>query len=55
VESYTAQRNIVAAPAGCKRRVPPFITHATVARVTPVWQAWFQKRFPKPAELGQSE
>ena len=22
----------------------------TVARVTPLWQAWFQKRFPMPAE-----
>ena len=24
---------------------------ATVARVTPRWQAWFQERFPMPAEL----
>ncbi len=24
---------------------------ATVARVTPLWRAWFQKRFPMPAEL----
>jgi uncharacterized protein YndB with AHSA1/START domain len=25
---------------------------ATVARQTPVWQAWLQERFPIPAELG---
>src|SRR6266571_4938400 len=24
---------------------------ATVARETPLWQAWIQKRFPTPAEL----
>jgi hypothetical protein len=23
----------------------------TVARVTPVWQAWLQERFPAPTEL----
>jgi uncharacterized protein YndB with AHSA1/START domain len=28
---------------------------ATVARETPVWQAWFQERFPMPAELSSSE
>jgi hypothetical protein len=27
----------------------------TVTRVTPVWQAWFQERFPAPAELSKSE
>jgi len=27
----------------------------TVARVTPVWQAWFQERFPMPTELSKSE
>jgi hypothetical protein len=26
-----------------------------VARLTPVWQAWFQKRFPMPAEPNKSE
>jgi hypothetical protein len=26
-----------------------------VARETPVWQAWFQKRFPTPTELSKSE
>jgi hypothetical protein len=25
---------------------------ATVARETPVWQAWLQERFPMPTELG---
>jgi len=24
---------------------------ATVARQTPLWQAWMQERFPLPAEL----
>ena len=24
---------------------------ATVARVTPLWQAWFQERFPMPNEV----
>jgi len=28
---------------------------ATVARETPVWQAWLQEHFPMPAELSQSE
>jgi hypothetical protein len=28
---------------------------STVARVTPLWQAWFQKRFPMPTELSKSE
>ena len=28
---------------------------ATVARQTPVWQAWFQERFPMPTELSKSE
>ena len=28
---------------------------ATVARETPRWQAWFQKRFPTPTESGKSE
>lgn len=28
---------------------------AAVARETPRWQAWFQKRFPMPAEVGRSE
>jgi len=28
---------------------------ATVARETPVWQAWFQEHFPMPAELSKSE
>jgi hypothetical protein len=28
---------------------------ATVARVTPLWQAWFQERFPIPAESSKSE
>jgi uncharacterized protein YndB with AHSA1/START domain len=27
----------------------------TVARETPLWQAWIQKRFPAPAEPGKSE
>jgi uncharacterized protein YndB with AHSA1/START domain len=27
----------------------------TVARETPLWDAWFQKRFPMPTELGNSE
>ena len=27
---------------------------ATVARETPLWQAWFQERFPMPTEI-QSE
>ena len=27
----------------------------TAARETPLWQAWFQKRFPMPAEPGKSE
>jgi uncharacterized protein YndB with AHSA1/START domain len=27
---------------------------ATVARETPLWEAWFQKRFPMPAEAGKS-
>jgi uncharacterized protein YndB with AHSA1/START domain len=27
----------------------------TVARETPLWQAWFQERFPLPAELSKSE
>ena len=27
----------------------------TVARETPVWQAWFQERFPMPAELSKTE
>jgi uncharacterized protein YndB with AHSA1/START domain len=27
----------------------------TVVRVTPVWQAWFQKCFPTPTELSKSE
>jgi hypothetical protein len=27
----------------------------TVARETPVWQAWFQERFPMPAEMSTSE
>jgi uncharacterized protein YndB with AHSA1/START domain len=27
----------------------------TVARETPVWQAWFQEHFPMPAELSKSE
>jgi uncharacterized protein YndB with AHSA1/START domain len=26
----------------------------TVARETPLWEAWFQKRFPMPAEPGKS-
>jgi hypothetical protein len=26
-----------------------------VARETPVWQAWFQERFPMPTELSKSE
>ena len=28
---------------------------ATVARETPLWQAWFQKRFPMPTGLSKSE
>ncbi len=28
---------------------------ATVARETPRWQAWFQKRFPTPTEPGRDE
>ena len=28
---------------------------ATVARETPLWQAWFQERFPMPTELSKSE
>ena len=28
---------------------------ATVARETPLWQAWIQERFPMPAELSKSE
>ena len=28
---------------------------ATVARETPLWQAWIQKRFPMPTEPGKSE
>ena len=27
----------------------------TVARETPLWDAWFQERFPMPAEAGKSE
>jgi hypothetical protein len=27
----------------------------TVARETPLWQAWIQKRFPMPPEPGKSE
>jgi hypothetical protein len=27
----------------------------TVARVTPLWQAWFQERFPMPPEPSKSE
>ena len=27
----------------------------TVARETPLWQAWFKKRFPMPTEPGKSE
>ena len=27
----------------------------TVARETPVWQAWLQERFPMPSETSQSE
>ena len=27
----------------------------TVARETPLWEAWFQKRFPMPSEPSQSE
>jgi uncharacterized protein YndB with AHSA1/START domain len=27
----------------------------TVARVTPLWEAWFQKLFPVPTEAGKSE
>ncbi len=27
----------------------------TVARETPLWQAWFQRRFPMPTEPGKSE
>ena len=28
---------------------------ATVARETPLWQAWFQERFPLPTELSKNE
>jgi hypothetical protein len=28
---------------------------STVARVTPLWQAWFQKRFPMPTEQSKSK
>jgi hypothetical protein len=28
---------------------------ATVARETPVWQAWFEERFPMPTEASKSE
>jgi len=27
----------------------------TVARETPLWQAWIQERFPMPAEPSKSE
>jgi hypothetical protein len=27
----------------------------TVARETPLWQAWFHERFPMPAELSDSK
>ena len=27
----------------------------TVARETPLWQAWMQERFPMPTELSKSE
>jgi len=27
----------------------------TAARVTPLWQAWFQERFPMPTELSKSK
>jgi hypothetical protein len=27
----------------------------TVARETPLWEAWFQKRFPAPTEPGASD
>ena len=27
----------------------------TVARETPLWQAWFHERFPMPMELSKSE
>jgi hypothetical protein len=26
----------------------------TVARETPLWEAWFQERFPMPTEPGKS-
>jgi len=28
---------------------------ATVARETPVWEAWVQKHFPAPQETGKGE
>jgi hypothetical protein len=28
---------------------------ATVARETPLWEAWFQQRFPMPTESGKSD
>ena len=27
----------------------------TVARETPIWDAWFQKRFPMPTEPNKSD
>ena len=27
----------------------------SVARETPLWQAWFQERFPMPTELSKSQ
>jgi hypothetical protein len=30
-------------------------TAATAARETPLWDAWFQKRLPMPAEPGKSD
>ena len=27
----------------------------TVARETPLWQAWIQERFPMPSETSQSD
>jgi hypothetical protein len=28
---------------------------ATAARETPMWQTWFQERFPMPSETSQRE
>ena len=33
----------------------PVVEAGTVARETPLWQAWLQERFPMPTEPSKSE